>query len=134
MRISDWSSDVCSSDLDEAIRIDVDLRQHDALVGIVGGDLFEHGGELLARPAPFGPEIQDDEAGHRRLDDVAPERLDGFLFLRVQAQCGHGMSPRSQRGKQIGRAHVCTPVTNAHLVCRLLLEKKKYKNTSPEYI
>src|SRR3546814_5283082 len=29
---------------------------------------------------------------------------------------------------QIGRAHVRTPVTNAHLVCRLLLEKKK-KNT-----
>src|SRR3546814_6329576 len=24
---------------------------------------------------------------------------------------------------EIGRAHVCTPVTNAHLVCRLLLEK-----------
>src|SRR3546814_10514587 len=27
-------------------------------------------------------------------------------------------------GREIGRAHVCTPVTNAHLVCRLLLEKK----------
>src|SRR3546814_7719607 len=27
-------------------------------------------------------------------------------------------------GIQIGRAQVCTPVTNAHLVCRLLLEKK----------
>src|SRR3546814_2785904 len=27
---------------------------------------------------------------------------------------------------EIGRAHVCTPVTNAHLVCRLLL----YKNTT----
>src|SRR3546814_2722919 len=26
---------------------------------------------------------------------------------------------------EIGRAHVCTPVTNAHIVCRLLLEKKK---------
>src|SRR3546814_2424680 len=26
---------------------------------------------------------------------------------------------------QIGRAHVRTPVTNAHLVCRPLLEKKK---------
>src|SRR3546814_6991599 len=25
---------------------------------------------------------------------------------------------------KIGRAHVCTPVTNAHIVCRLLLEKK----------
>src|SRR3546814_10371900 len=33
---------------------------------------------------------------------------------------------------QIGRAHVCTPVTNAHLVCRLLLEKKNrhYKTSS----
>ena len=28
---------------------------------------------------------------------------------------------------QIGRAHVWTPVTSAHLVCRLLLEKKKKK-------
>src|SRR3546814_3371360 len=26
-------------------------------------------------------------------------------------------------GEEIGRAHFCTPVTNAHLVCRLLLEK-----------
>src|SRR3546814_2165863 len=31
----------------------------------------------------------------------------------------------SLTGREIGRAHVCTPVTNAHLVCRLLLEKKK---------
>src|SRR3546814_9417584 len=31
---------------------------------------------------------------------------------------------------QIGRAHVCTPVTNAHLVCRLLLEKKKKKTSN----
>src|SRR3546814_9941455 len=29
---------------------------------------------------------------------------------------------------EIGRAHVCTPVTNAHLVCRLLLAKKKSKH------
>src|SRR3546814_4985693 len=28
-------------------------------------------------------------------------------------------------GPEIGRAHVLTPVPNAHLVCRLLLEKKK---------
>src|SRR3546814_9822641 len=31
---------------------------------------------------------------------------------------------------QIGRAHVLTPVTNAHLVCRLLLEKKKTNNNT----
>src|SRR3546814_10477913 len=29
----------------------------------------------------------------------------------------------AQAIREIGRAHVCTPVTNAHLVCRLLLEK-----------
>src|SRR3546814_7390070 len=33
-------------------------------------------------------------------------------------------------GAQIGRAHVWTPVTNAHLVCRLLLEKKKTQQFS----
>src|SRR3546814_10656561 len=31
---------------------------------------------------------------------------------------------------RIGRAHVCTPVTNAHIVCRLLLEKQNYKQKS----
>src|SRR3546814_8222302 len=40
-------------------------------------------------------------------------------------------SPAEESGihilTEIGRAHVCTPVTNAHLVCRLLLEKKKHK-------
>src|SRR3546814_7469718 len=30
----------------------------------------------------------------------------------------------------IGRAHVCTPVNNAHIVCRLLLEKKT--NVKPQ--
>src|SRR3546814_2952991 len=29
---------------------------------------------------------------------------------------------------KIGRAHVCTPVTNAQLVCRRLHEKKKRQN------
>src|SRR3546814_7497956 len=34
---------------------------------------------------------------------------------------------------EIGRAHVCTPVTNAHLVCRLLLEKKTKYNSSYQH-
>src|SRR3546814_4120353 len=32
--------------------------------------------------------------------------------------------------REIGRAHVCTPVTNAHLVCRLMLEKKETHKSS----
>src|SRR3546814_10198845 len=30
--------------------------------------------------------------------------------------------------EQIGRAHVCTPVTNAHLVCHLLIAKNNINN------
>src|SRR3546814_9706272 len=47
-------------------------------------------------------------------------RFDAFRQLDEQARAdwlAHVM--------EIGRAHVCTPVTNAQLVCRLLLEKKK---------
>src|SRR3546814_10236140 len=39
--------------------------------------------------------------------------------------CGGGRDKKKR--PEIGRAHVCTPVTNAHLVCRILLEKKKNK-------
>src|SRR3546814_6859892 len=34
--------------------------------------------------------------------------------------------------KEIGRAHVRTPVTNAHLVCSLMLEKKNRKYTTQQ--
>src|SRR3546814_3544316 len=36
-----------------------------------------------------------------------------------------GQTASSSYKPEIGRAHVCTPVTNGHLVCRLLLEKQK---------
>src|SRR3546814_15102827 len=53
---------------------------------------------------------------NRKADDI------GFRYTSSD----HGR-PRetSNTIRQIGRAHVRTPVTNAHLVCRLLLEKKK---------
>src|SRR3546814_5694103 len=49
------------------------------------------------------------------------------LFSPLQPRLSHCLSRRSRRARtpKIGRAHVCTPVTNAHLVCRLLLEKKQ---------
>src|SRR3546814_9001457 len=34
--------------------------------------------------------------------------------------------------EQIGRAHVCTPVTNEQLVCRLLLAKKQEATIHPQ--
>src|SRR3546814_2815945 len=62
------------------------------------------------------------------------------MFLRTlgqveeEAETKHAKKPppgkaaaKPKKAAEIGRAHVRTPVTNAHLVCRLLLEKKKNK-------
>src|SRR3546814_748028 len=48
-----------------------------------------------------------------------PEKVLEFLAHKIT----------SNVREQIGRAHVCTPVTNANIVCRLLLEKKKTEYT-----
>src|SRR3546814_9845359 len=102
MRISDWSSDVCSSDLDVFLRL-----------------VLRHG---LARPVVSDWTVD-------RVDQIAK----GLFLLRriVLGHRGHGHAASlvthgglARGGVEIGRAHVWTPVTNAHLVCRLLLENK----------
>src|SRR3546814_15192437 len=50
----------------------------------------------------------------------------GYVLLRLPLE----IKDLFQEWLEIGRAHVRTPVTNAHLVCRLLLEKKKNNNTT----
>src|SRR3546814_3976924 len=96
-----------------------------------------------------------------RKNSVPPRQSSGRLRYRIPDQCeestctfarptslasvirnfacdcvgGIGLSgsptSRDTASVRSERAHVCTPVTNAHLVCRLLLEKKKYiRNTT----
>src|SRR3546814_1521387 len=55
------------------------------------------------------------------LFEADPARQEDDVQVRLQPLFDFAESVTGQ----IGRAHVCTPVTNAHLVCRLLLEKKK---------
>src|SRR3546814_10785197 len=52
--------------------------------------------------------------------------IGGIAMLRwmSMSKTEPGLSPQ-----KIGRAHVCTPVPNAHLVCRLLLKTKKHITT-----
>src|SRR3546814_3953794 len=63
--------------------------------------------------------------------EIAGEELRADCAVPSAALGLHQFQPRFDglviegRADQIGRAHVWTPVTNAHLVCRLLLEKKK---------
>src|SRR3546814_8343280 len=67
-----------------------------------------------------------------------PVDVDGQRFL-LATSAGGALYPDDARDPdeyvnvcmealQLGRAHVSTPVTNAHLVCRLLLEKNTYKH------
>src|SRR3546814_10338251 len=75
----------------------------------------EDGTGFTVRFAPNGETATVERAGADR-PLVLPIQPSGSGF--------HYATPRhSLRGK-IGRVHVGTPVTNAHLDCRLLLEKK----------
>src|SRR3546814_6370592 len=75
--------------------------------------------------------------GNRRREHDPQSRRDGDdektarEVSRETADTAGSHPSRRRTHKQIGRAHVLTPVTNAHLVCRLLLEKKKNKHNNP---
>src|SRR3546814_7863692 len=77
----------------------------------------------------LGPALSEDVVGIAE----PPERAAGPWLIgpaRLTFQDHHIEGRKlhvGDLGQQIGRAHVWTPVTNAHLVCRLLLEKKKKK-------
>src|SRR3546814_9773322 len=96
MRISDWSSDVCSSDLL--------LNQLGCSTTIEGSRPEDFGRVMTARTTTLTSTVAP-------YDIVRKMRASILVLGPLLAQ--------------IGRAHVCTPVTNAHLVCRLLIEQKK---------
>src|SRR3546814_1243571 len=85
MRISDWSSDVCSSDLSEA--------------GLASHFLERHVGQRPARPERL------DGGPRERLDDARGESqiLDHRLLERAGEQLGHA----DQIGRASCRARVC---------------------------
>src|SRR3546814_4364875 len=68
MRISDWSSDVCSSDLDD----DEERQHHAELVEIGIASQAEQGGEDELHPA--GQDDADDQEQDRGAKQMADER------------------------------------------------------------
>src|SRR3546814_4260583 len=57
------------------------------------------------------------------------DRVARFLDAAgVQERAARNNPNKAVPGEKIGRAHVRTPVTNAHLVCRLLPENKKLEH------
>src|SRR3546814_4265932 len=66
----------------------------------------------------------------RQLLEAVRDRNQLDTSLLDDVLIGMAQPAGEQGGVQIGRAHVCTPVTNAHLVCRLLRDKKKSYNST----
>src|SRR3546814_5428093 len=115
MRISDWSSDVCSSDLQRGVLVghrQQRLELSEAALGAPVLGQFHRGARELAVLFELGFEqLEQRERIGRRAGKTGQH-------LAVLAQAAHLARVRSEE-------HTSgTPVTNAHLVCRLLLEKK----------
>src|SRR3546814_9912661 len=113
MRISDWSSDVCSSDLGRSAAT--------TALPLLGGTFTRQSGSS----PPSGATV-------RMLSQKLSLPASSSASTRPwSANSRSSRAPLAWTdGPKIGRAHVCTPVTTAHLVCSLLLEKQKQHNIS----
>src|SRR3546814_5362317 len=123
MRISDWSSDVCSSDLSDA---DVGLHAlTDALLGAVGeGDIGTHFPPSEPRWKGAASHLFAEHA--RDLIGARGGVIDHVDVTLICEEPKVGPHRAVMRARvEIGRAHVRSQVTNAHIVCRLRLAQKK---------
>src|SRR3546814_6175019 len=124
MRISDWSSDVCSSD----------LHARPA----------QGWGEPGFHVPTHLPRLGGGRVHNRVPTDLARHRTDasGCAAARGYRKPQTGGSLRRKRAADgyadlwfrrrptIGRAHVRTPVTTTHLVCSLLLDKQQQTHSN----
>src|SRR3546814_10630124 len=115
MRISDWSSDVCSSDLlttDKCYTLTADVpydREHHLTLDVYSPHNVQNAPVVVFF---FGRRWQQ---GDKSQYKFVGQALAAQGFLAVIPN--YRLSPQVRF--QIGRAHVCTPVTNAHPVCCL---------------
>src|SRR3546814_6253392 len=119
MRISDWSSDVCSSDLLQYLADRLDPVQVPVLIDIGVYFFSSRSSAAWAKKALAVFRISLARRNSRF-------SLSNALMRSRSSVVTPGRTPRSTSVTliqsrsvvgEIGRAHVCTPVTNQHLVC-----------------
>src|SRR3546814_6400927 len=135
MRISDWSSDVCSSDLTGGYRphespLSIPIPLILLSVGAVAaGYTFQNyfiapdAGETFWKGALYHSE----HLMHAMHEVPVWVKLGPTIVMLIGlyvAWLAYIRKTDIPAHTAIGRAHVLTPVTNAQLVCRLLLENK----------
>src|SRR3546814_5516366 len=76
---------------------------------------------IVWKDETLGAEFVEDDVPADLADQVAEYRTK-LVELAVE---------QDDAAMEIGRAHVRTPVTNAHIVCRLLLVQKKNNSDRP---
>src|SRR3546814_9610115 len=118
MRISDWSSDVCSSDLHPQTRTEFQVERLDQ----------NHVPDVKARQPEDGPLSGRHMFPNKLISPLVPfaagiigtQYSSSFLSFFGNAQRAIPF--------EIGRAHACTPDNNEHIVNSLLLETKQNIN------
>src|SRR3546814_10675364 len=135
MRNSDWSSDVCSSDLEaRVVRARADITAIVTALNMYRLDNFDYpstdqGLEALVKQPSGVPNWRSD--GYLPAIPTDPWGRE-YLYLKPGAPGAFDVWSQGADGRsggegvaKIGRAHVCTPVNNPTHVRRRLLEKKK---------
>src|SRR3546814_9743056 len=124
MRISDWSSDVCSSDL---IKNDANTRMQKCVdvlkaeltklrTGRASAALLDH-----IRVDYYGSEVPLSQAAQVTVEDARPIQIQAWdkalvaVIEKAIMISDLGLTPNTagQPTRKIGRAHAGTPVTNA---------------------
>src|SRR3546814_1789464 len=111
MRISDWSSDVCSSDLKNIIVSSSERFDTYEYNGVTYEDVNVTQPVNSQKGYVYGLELS-----YTNPNFGLPGILNGLGMYGNFTYLKGGY-------KQIGRAHVCTTVHYTHLVCLLLFEK-----------
>src|SRR3546814_6986007 len=122
MRISDWSSDVCSSDL-PVNGLPAPFASLPCCPFRLRLTVW-----LIPRAFSFASSGNSERrSGHDKLNFIPLRRVRSHHQsdrICHRSRSGSGSTTLASQDRKSTRL---TPVTNAHLVCRLLLEKKKNK-------
>src|SRR3546814_4086745 len=136
MRIRDWSSDVCSSDLsrgDVIVTADAPTEVADQFESTIvwmdedemlpGRPYLLKTGTSMVTATITKPkyEVNVNTIVHEAAETLS---LNAIVVCNISLDRALPFKAYADTPDQIGRAYVCPPVTNAHIVTRLLLAQK----------